>query len=85
MVKGEDFGNHCIGNGSCFSKRLCIIECAENGLCICGLNTAIYKYIRHNECPHNCILFKCKCGLDIPQIELDKNDGICDDCNDNNN
>jgi hypothetical protein len=85
MVKGEDFGNGCKGDGFCFSRKQCIIECEEYGLCMCGLNSAINKYIRHTECPHNCELLKCDCGLDVPEYELIQNDGICNDCVDNNN
>jgi hypothetical protein len=85
MVKGEDFGNDCMGDGYCFARRRCFIECDEKGECICGLKSAINKYIRHEYCHHNCILLKCQCGLYIPEYELNQNDGICNDCVDNNN
>jgi hypothetical protein len=55
------------------------------GECICGLKSIINKYIRHHICKHNCILLKCKCGLEVPEFELNWNNGICCDCYDNNN
>jgi hypothetical protein len=85
MVKGVDYGNGCINDGYCFARRRCYIECEKNGLCICGLKSAINKYIRDTECPHNCQLLKCRCGLDVPEYELKGNNGICNDCVDNNN
>ena len=85
MPKGIDYGNGCIGNGYCFVKKQCHNECEENGYCICGFKTAINKYIRHIECLHNCQLLKCECNLDVPEFELNRNEGICDYCVDNNN
>jgi hypothetical protein len=82
MVKGEDLGNGCLGDGFCYSRRDCEYDCDQLHECLCGRRHTIYRYIRHEECPHNCQLLECKCGELVPQYELDVNGGQCNKCAD---
>ena len=79
----------CRGRGSCIQQ--CICECDDEECSCCHRNhikliggDSVYQKYCNISCPHKCELVECHnyrmCGQKRPQILLDCNNGMCNDC-----